>query len=387
MMKKQQQKALFPFALVEGNIEGLQARHRRSSRMIYMTVVIAILVAAASLPLIRVEVNSQGSGVLRPAMKHAPVTTAVSGRVIDARLEENAPVCEGDTLLVISTDELSPETASLRDQLKDRKLLLNDLKVLTRPVRPEYPTLASAVYQRDYRDYHQRLEEARLVRAHATRHLERQRSLYATETIAKMDFEQAEFDHRMAGQKLDIIEDQQAHLWSQERQRVSREIDDLRLQLARLGKKAANYVVTAPVEGHLTDASGLQPGAYAVAGQTIGVVSPDGNLHVEAFVSPNDIGLLRQGMDVKLQMDAFNHNQWGLASAIVDDIGRDVSEQNGTAVFRVKCTLLDHELALKNGYVGRLRKGMTLTTHFTIARRSLFELLHDNLDDWFNPIY
>jgi len=386
-MKDQKKSALFPFPLVEGNIEGLQARHRRSSRWIYMTVVIALLLAAASLPLINVEVSSRGRGILRPALKHAPVTTAVSGRVIDARLEENAPVCEGDTLLVISTSELNPESTALGVQLKDRRLLLNDLKVLTQAERPEYPVLTSAVYQRDYRDYHQRLEEARLVRAHATRHLERQRSLYATETIAKMDFEQAEFDHQMAEQKLVLIEEQQAHLWSQERQRVDREIDDLRLRLSRLRKKAANYVVTAPVEGHLTEASGLQPGAYAVAGQTIGIVSPDGDLHVEAYVSPSDIGLLRQGMEVKLQMDAFNHNQWGLAHALVDDIGRDVTEQDGAAVFRVKCTLLDQELSLKNGYVGRLRKGMTLTTHFTLARRSLFELLHDNLDDWFNPVY
>jgi HlyD family secretion protein len=90
---------------------------------------------------------------------------------------------------------------------------------------------------------------------------------------------------------------------------------------------------------------------------------------------------------VRLQLDAFNYNQWGMAEATVSEIGRDVSTVDGQAAFRVVCTLHDRELRLKNGYVGTLRKGMTLTAHFTLTRRTLFQLLHDKVDDWFNPSY
>jgi HlyD family secretion protein len=86
-------------------------------------------------------------------------------------------------------------------------------------------------------------------------------------------------------------------------------------------------------------------------------------------------------------LDAFNYNQWGLAHATLTDIGKDVTEVDGQAAFLVTCTLHDKELKLKNGYTGALRKGMTLTAHFTLTRRSLFQLLHDKIDDWFNPTY
>ncbi len=375
---------LFPFPLVEGNLEGLTARHRRGGGWIYATVVLALLVAAGSLPFLEVAVSSRGRGILRPEMARTPVTAAVTGRVTKSVLVENAEIAAGDTLLVVSTAELGAETDALREQLTDRRLLLTDLETLI-ATGDDYPNLGTAVYQRDYQDYRRRLEEARLKVAHTQRHHERQRTLFATETIARVELEQAAFEHELAAGQLRQLREQQGHLWTQERQRIARELRDLRSQLDRLGQRATDYVVTAPVSGHLTQVAGLQPGAFATAGQPLAVISPDGDLHLEAFVSPADIGLLRDGMEVQVQLDAFNYNQWGLARATVTDIGSDVSEVDGQPVFRVRCTLHDRELRLKNGYVGRLKKGMTATTHFTLARRTLAQLLYDKLDDWINP--
>ena len=39
----------------------------------------------------------------------------------------------------------------------------------------------------------------------------------------------------------------------------------------------------------------------------------------------------------------------------------------------------------ENEYKGLLKKGMNFSAHFIIARRSLFELLYDKVDDWVNP--
>ncbi|MEM9258854.1 MAG: HlyD family efflux transporter periplasmic adaptor subunit [Bacteroidota bacterium] len=344
----------------------------------------ALLAAAAATPFVEVAVGSRSRGILRPSLSHTPVTAAVSGRVLMSRLKDNATVSVGDTLLVISNAELVPELTVLERQITEQQRLLADLEILNRE-RDDYPLLLSAVYQRDYQDYHQRREEAKLKIKHATRQFERQHKLYATRTIALMEFEQAEYELQLAQKQLELLEDRQNHLWSQERQRVARELLEERSQRKRLKQQATNYLVTAPVAGSLTETGGLSSGSFVAAGQSLAVISPDGDLHVEAFVSPSDIGLLREGMAVQVQLDAFNHHQWGLARATVTDIARDVSEREEQAVFRVKCTLLDRELRLKNGYRGRLRKGMTLTTHFTLARRSLFQLLHDKLDDWFNP--
>ncbi|MEM9528750.1 MAG: HlyD family efflux transporter periplasmic adaptor subunit [Bacteroidota bacterium] len=384
MSSPKKEPALFPFALVAGNVEGLQARHGNRSSWIYLVVVLALLAAAAATPFIEVAVGSRSRGILRPSLSHTPVTAAVSGKVLMSRLQDNATVGIGDTLLVISNAELVPDLAVLERQITEQHRLLADLEILNRAL-DDYPLLQSAVYQRDYQDYHQRREEAKLKIAHATRQFERQQKLFATRTIARMEFEQAEYELQLAQKQLALIEDRQSHLWSQERQRVARELLEVHSRQKRLEQQATNYLLTAPVAGSLTETGGLSPGSFVAAGQSLAVISPDGDLHVEAFVNPSDIGLLREGMSVQVQLDAFNHHQWGLARATVADIAQDVSERDGQTVFRVKCTLHDRELYLKNGYRGRLRKGMTLTTHFTLTRRSLFQLLHDKLDDWFNP--
>ncbi len=377
---------LFPFPLVEGNVEGLHARHHRPGTTIYLTVVLGLLLSLACLPLVEVEVNSQSRGILRPTRKLAPVSSPVSGTVILARLRENAAVCAGDTLLSVSTVELRSEADHVTEQLRERTHLLEDLATLTDP-EAALPNLRTAVYQRDYRDHRRRVDEAEVKLAHARRHLTRQEQLMETGAVARMDLEQAAYEvDLLEGQERQLTE-QQVHLWTQERQRIRRERADLKQRLARVQEQSRQHVITAPVDGHLTQTDGLQPGAFVGAGQPIAQISPDGKLRVEAYVSPADIGLLRVGLPVRLQLDAFHYNQWGLAEATLSEIGTDVTEVEGSAAFLVTCTLHDRELRLKNGYVGTLRKGMTLTAHFSLARRTLFQLLHDKLDDWFNPTF
>ena len=84
-------------------------------------------------------------------------------------------------------------------------------------------------------------------------------------------------------------------------------------------------------------------------------------------------------------MDAFNYNQWGLAQGAVTEISKDIISMDEQPVFRVRCSLDTPFLALKNGYRGNLKKGMTLTGRFYLTDRSLWQLLFDRIDDWMNP--
>jgi len=43
------------------------------------------------------------------------------------------------------------------------------------------------------------------------------------------------------------------------------------------------------------------------------------------------------------------------------------------------------EMRLESGYKTYVFKGMTLTTRYTIARRSFYDLLFVKVDDWLNP--
>ena len=108
-------------------------------------------------------------------------------------------------------------------------------------------------------------------------------------------------------------------------------------------------------------------------------------LIVESTVSPNDIGLIRKNQKVKFQLDAFNYNQWGLLEGKVIDIDRNITIQGEQAFFKVRSIMNTSEMRLKSGYKTTVSKGMTLTTRYTIARRSLYDLLFDKVDDWLNP--
>src|SRR5690606_25179151 len=106
---------------------------------------------------------------------------------------------------------------------------------------------------------------------------------------------------------------------------------------------------------------------------------------VETYILPKDIGYLKVGTSVTLQIDAYNYNQWGMASGSVTSISADVFTDNGQPYFKVRCALNEDKLVLKNGYEGKLKKGMTLQARFFVTKRTLFQLLYDKADDWLNP--
>ena len=117
----------------------------------------------------------------------------------------------------------------------------------------------------------------------------------------------------------------------------------------------------------------------------LGEISPDSGLIAEAYVSTKDIGLLRTGANVKMQVDAFDYNMWGTLKGKVASISGDVFTDKGMPYFRVLCSLNTTALRLRNGTEGQLKKGMTVQARFIVTRRSLFQLLYDDTNDWLNP--
>jgi len=131
--------------------------------------------------------------------------------------------------------------------------------------------------------------------------------------------------------------------------------------------------------------SGVRNGNFITPGQVIAQISGNHDLLVECFVSPSDIGFIRENQKVRFQLDAFNHNQWGMAQGKVLEISRDIIMVDNQPVFRVRSSLNNEYLQLRNGYQGNLTKGMTLTARFRLTERTLWQLLFDRVDNWLNP--
>ena len=62
-----------------------------------------------------------------------------------------------------------------------------------------------------------------------------------------------------------------------------------------------------------------------------------------------------------------------------------LTDSQGNSFYKVKCQMERNYLMLKSGQKGILKKGMTVSAHFMITRRSLFDLLYQKIDDWANP--
>jgi multidrug resistance efflux pump len=209
--------------------------------------------------------------------------------------------------------------------------------------------------------------------------------LYNKGILAKAEFEKHEYELRFTTQALQSYVNQQRVTWENQKTELEERIKNIEGTISKINVETHNYVILAPISGTIENFSGLQVDSYINASQPIATISAVDGLLVESIVAPNDIGLIHKDQKVKFQFDAFNYNQWGLLEGKVIDIDCNSTLLDNQTFFKVRCAINTTTIQLKSGYKTHLSKGMTLTTRYVIAKRSLFDLLFDKVDDWLNP--
>jgi membrane fusion protein, peptide pheromone/bacteriocin exporter len=179
--------------------------------------------------------------------------------------------------------------------------------------------------------------------------------------------------------------ERQITFWQSDLSRYQIEFTELEALQKQLLEEKEQYVIKASATGTIQQLTGKYIGSSVQAGESLGIISPDSNLLVECYVSPQDIGFLRKDMKANFQINSFNYNQWGLASGKILNVANDFIIQNQKPVFKVQCLMDKTFLKLKTGYVGKIKKGMNLRARFIITRRSIYQLMYDKVDDWVNP--
>ena len=178
----------------------------------------------------------------------------------------------------------------------------------------------------------------------------------------------------------------QKSLWQNDLTMRKNESVRLLADLKQCSEELTDRIVLAPADGEIIQSSDIQTGSIVSAGQKIAEISPEGELVATCFVKPADIGFIHDKQKVKIQVDAFNHNEWGMLQGEIIDISDDmIVEEGSVAYFRIKCKPERTFLSLKNGYKAEIKKGMSLNTRIFVIRRSLYHLLFDKADKWFNP--
>lgn len=373
---------LFPPEIIEFTVENYFAKQNKGSKIIYIAVVIAVFVVFAILPLIKVDISTQSRGIIRSVQENNSLVSSVYGEVQETNLHENKFVNEGDTLLIINTGKLAEQIAINSIKIDENEKLIYDLSRLVSEVNPQLKTNACLS---EYLMYSQKYHVQELQVNQLKKEFELEQQLYKQNVTTRVDFEKKKNALDLAESNLKLIREQQQSEWQSKLVQLELQNKELNSQVKQLEKEKELYIITAPISGTINQYSGIKAGNYIVPNQNIAQISPSENLIVECYVQPKDIGLIQSDMEASFQLDAFNYNQWGSANGKVMEISEDIVTINESPMFKVRCNLQTSCLQLKNGYTGKLKKGMTLTGRFKLTRRSLFDLLHDKTDNWLNP--
>jgi multidrug resistance efflux pump len=379
---------LHPAEVIEHTTEAYLPQVSVKGQIIYIAVVLAALAALISLPFIRTEVSVQSSGIVRAKAERNELRPLVGGTISKVFVHENQPVVAGQPLFQLQTDITDSKLRLIRAQQAEKRLYISDLLLLVsaRGADRSISGLKSSLYRQQYEQYIFQQAELAETQRKRKRELDVNQKLFAEKVIAQQELEDKEFASNTAQAQYRSLIERQISDWQTTLSQYRMALDELQAQEQQLLKEKEQSTIKAPVAGTFGQLTGKYAGSYIQAGEVLGVISPDSNLLVECYISPKDIGLLRPGMKSRMQVDAYDYNQWGMAQGTITSISNDITvTEQQQSFFTVKCLLDKNHLSLKQGIKGYLKKGMTLRAHFVVTERSLYDLLYDKADDWLNP--
>ena len=375
---------IFPKEILNNTTEVHIFRNKVKTQIIYSVVLLSFIGALVALPFIHLDIYTSSKGMIKPVKERVNITSLYTGKVVESFLQENEYVNIDDTLLIIDNKLVRQKIQLIQKKIEETQNYIWDLDLLVK-APDEVDSLMTPKYQKELLQYHQKLRELNTKLKKVKTDYYRQLKLYRKSVIAKVEYLDSKYKLNVIKNEKAFYIKQQINTWQATMSQYETELEQLKSNLEQSQQEQTQYYIQAPVAGTIQNLIGIDKGSNIGAGTTICQISPDTDLVAECYVLPSDIGLLKSGNRVKFQVDAFNYQQWGMATGKVMDISKDVSMINNTPTFKVRCKLDDKSLFLKNGTEGKLKKGMTLRARFLVANRTLFDLLYDKVDDWFNP--
>lgn len=419
---------LLPAALAPDLVESLYAEHGTGRPWTYWVILLGVVAGLVALPLVDVDVTVRAPGLVRPATDRTELKAPAGGRIAAVMARDNDRVAAGQPLVAFATADLDERLDRNRALQREQTALIEDLDTLSTAANvrvavaagervgvavdippavagagaaieppPEIrPGLRTAALGQEFAEFLVQMDSNRLAEAKGRVELARASALAAKGIATQRELDDARYAVERTRAEGRLLVQQALTRWQARQRDGVTSLAALVSEEKRLAEERGFAVVRAPVAGTVQGLLGLAAGGYVAPGQALGAVSPDDRLLVEVLVSPRDIGLVRVGQAVNLQVDAFHYTQWGLlrgeVAAIAADLnsvggngGASGAEASSSAFFKVSVAPGATTLRLPNGVAGELRKGLTLTARFRVARRTLLQLLYDDVSAWLDP--
>jgi HlyD family secretion protein len=370
--------------------ESLLIKRGRNRPYVYWTALVMCAGALLSLPIIKVDVTVPERGRVRPATERTAIVARTAGFISSIRVHDNDLVHAGETLLALNAQDLQAkldfndsQTQVLNKELADLRYLLdclgNKRSVLITDLR-------TAKYISEYQKFDTDCRNANLKVDYTEREMNRNKQLLAIKVVAVRDFDQSSYQANAARVDREALNDQTLAGWQADRVQKEYELEQLESEARRLADELNLYSVKAPSDGAVIGLEGVVKGSYVQSGQRIADISPSSDFVIVVSVPPKDIGRIFVGQTVNIQVDAYPYTVWGLLPGRATGISADyIQEGENNGAFKVIVHPERDYLRTRQGITASLKKGMTANVRFFIARRSLWELVYENVDDLFNP--
>lgn len=376
---------IFPKEIIENTVQSYVPENKTKSKLIYAILLLLIVGALIALPFIQVKIYTTSRGIIKPDLDRVSITSLNSGKVIFSNIKNNRYVEKGDILLIIKNDVLDEQIAFTKYEAENFSEQIQDLDYLLNTKTVNKSHLKSPKYQKEYIQYHERKNEFTTRLKKLKIDFDRNELLLSRGVIARAEFENIKLEYDLALNSFYQFKKQQISNWQATKSELDTYLKTTENKKAQYEKSKQEYIITAPITGTLINTSGVEKGSIITSGAILSEISPDSDLLGECYIKPLDIGLIDKAKPVNFQIDAFNYNQWGLATGKIIDIAEDIEIIDNQPVFKARCKINEKFLQLKNGAKGSIGKGMTFSVRFELAERTLYELLYDKIDDWINP--
>lgn len=380
---------VYPPEIIGDTLQDHVADFRGQNNSIYFAVTGLLIAGLAALPLVHVNVSVTSEGILRPEKSKTTVHANLSGVIDQVYSSPGDTVSDGAPLMRLQETPIQDQQKVTRKKLKRKEDFVDDLtrliEVDTATLQKD-PNLKTARYRQEYTALENELRKHSLKLRRARRDLERKQKLFTSKSIAEQTLEDTRFEYEQLRSRREIIIDNYRRRWLSSLAQLRSEVQTLRGKMREMTHQETLHFIRAPLKGTVSQMQGLSPGSYVRSGHKVAVISPDADLVARIRVPPTDIGLIRRSDSARFQVHAYDYQNWGFVTGEIERISSDVQVQDGNPVYIVECSLHSRSLSLPDGTKGTLKKGMTLTAQFPIARRSLWELLYQDVSDYLNPI-
>ena len=348
----------------------------------------------ARVPLLKVST----SGRIEPHNAVHRIEPPEAGRVVHSYLELDKQVNEGDLLIEFDAREEQLEleqseattVALTRDLTLVKAQIENKEQELGAAARVDEATLREAaaketesVPRRLLAEHRERLlrdtpvgsvsELEKLERQTEAEELSRNKLTQAL-GIARLEREQLVRRGALRAQLL---------LLEREELRISGQLDELKISIARLRYQIDKKLVRAPAGGRLVDVVELGEGAFIAQGTRVGTIVAAGPAHVRvrARFTKDTVGIVQPGQPARLKLDGYPWSIYGTVPARVSRVGTEpgivTTPEAIPGTVRVELVILqpaDPRIVLQHG--------LTTTVEIEVARISPIELLLRAIGQW-----